>query len=103
MTTHTLIADDYGRNSIKKLIAHDTEIPDNKARLALDLIVRWGMITGTISGEDSAGRAKVVDLAPGEVVDRACDIADLAIEKIRALGWFVEAPGPEALLRNTDD
>lgn len=97
MTTHVLITEDFGRNATKKIMVHDTEIMDNKARIALALIERWGMVTGTINGEDTAGRSKIVDLTPQEVVDRACSIADITVETFRARGWFVAAPGPEVL------
>lgn len=103
MTTETIIAEEYGRNSLRKLVVHDTEIMDNKARLASELITRWGMVTGTVNGEDSSGRSKLIDLTPVQVVDRACEIADLAIEAFRTKGWFVQAPPAEELIRTKMD
>jgi hypothetical protein len=79
-------------NLAEQVMIHDTEAPIFEARLATQLIERWGLVVGTDGGEDSSGRAKLRHSTPQEVVDRACDTAALAVEQFRARGWFVQLP-----------
>jgi hypothetical protein len=69
--------------------------PDMRARLAMTLIEKWGMVAATVAdGEDSAGRSRMRLLTPAEVVGRACETAERAIEAMHGLGWMhaVEEP-----------
>lgn len=69
--------------------------PDMRARLAMTLIEKWGMVACTVAdGEDSAGRSRMRLLTPAQVVGRATETAERAIEEMHRLGWFhaVEAP-----------
>ncbi len=102
MTTQVGIFDEYGRNSMRKLVVHDTEHPGMEARLALVLIERWGMVAGEPDGEDSTGRAKLKLSTPEQVIDRACSTAALALEAFRARGWMVDGPDI-AELHKADD
>lgn len=103
MATQFAVVEDYGRNSAKKCILHDTELANNQARLATILIEKWGMVLAESDGEDSSGRAKLRTAAPAEVVERACKTAELAIEAFRARGWIIDGPDISELLRKTDD
>ena len=70
--------------------------PTMKARMACALIEKWGMVVcDTSNGEDSAGRARMRLMKPGEVVDRACATADIAIDRMHELGWFTAMPAPK--------
>jgi hypothetical protein len=74
---------------------HAKHMPDMRARLACTLIEKWGMVAATVAdGEDSAGRSRMRLLTPAEVVGRACETAERAIEEMHRLGWMhaVEAP-----------
>lgn len=63
--------------------------PDMRARLAMTLIEKWGMVAATVAdGEDSAGRQRTRLLTPAEVVGRACETAERAVEEMHSLGWF---------------
>lgn len=103
MTTQFYVAEEYGRNSAKKFVVHETEILNQEARIALALIERWGMVTAEEGGEDSAGRARLRKTTPEEVVDRACSIANGAMDEFRKRGWVVAGPDVSELLRTTDD
>ena len=81
---------DEVRNFRRKYVEHVLASPDPRARMAIDLIDKWGMVAATSDGEDSAGRAKLRLLAPDEMVQRACDTAALAMEAFRARGWMVD-------------
>ena len=103
MTTQVAIVEEYGRNSAKKLIVHDTEYPIAEARMAEVLIQKWGMVAAVEDGEDSSGRAKLRCMTPAEVVDRACTVAHSTMEEFRKRGWLISAPDISELLRTTDD
>lgn len=103
MTTQFAIVEEYGRNSAKKIILHDTEIPNMEARFAMTLIERWGMVAAESEGEDSAGRAILRNCTPVEVVDRACTISIGAMEEFRKRGWMLAGPDVSEILKKTDD
>lgn len=103
MTTQVAITEEFGRNSLKRITIHDTEVLGAEARLAVTLIERWGLVTGKIDGEDSSGRAVLKECSPSEVVQKACETADLAMKSFRERGWLVVAPDISELHRKTDD
>ena len=103
MTTQIAVVESYGKNSAKQCIVHDTEFPNLEARLATDLITKWGMVVCGDGGEDSAGRAKIQELTPPQVVERACEIASLTAAAFRDRGWLVKGPDISEILRKTDD
>jgi hypothetical protein len=85
---------EYGLN---KVILHDTEIFEQEASLAAEMIERWGMIAAMPDGEDSAGRSKLRLATPEELVGRALDCARLFMEKARANGLVTAVPGYKEL------
>lgn len=79
--------------------------PNARARMATTLIEKWGMMAFRDDGEDSAGRMKIATLTPEEVVDRACNTADLALLEFEKRGWLSKLPGPddvEQMLKEPD-
>jgi hypothetical protein len=83
--------DRFGESRVTEKFA-----PTMKARMAGALIEKWGMVAcDPASGEDRAGRARLRLLKPGEVVDRACETADIAIDRMHELGWFTAMPAPQ--------
>ena len=78
------------------------EYPTLKARLAIQLVERFGMIVADTVGEDSAGRSKMVAMPPQEVVDRALKIADLLVDSMRTLGWMETMPTFDELQEESD-
>lgn len=103
MTTQFAVTEEFGRNSLKKLTVHDTELLNMEARLACDMIIRWGLVTGKLAGEDTVGRAVIKECTPQEVVERACDTAELSVKMFRERGWIVAGPDVSELMRKTDD
>lgn len=75
-----------------KVVIHEREHPSFEARIAVDLCERWGMVAATPDGEDSAGRAKVRNLTPREMVTRACDTASALVAEFRDRGWMTPLP-----------
>lgn len=86
---------DVGDAWISGNMVQEKFYPDRRARLAMTLIEKWGMTATTVAdGEDSAGRQRTRLLTPAEVVGRATETAERAIEEMHSLGWMhaVEAP-----------
>ena len=74
-------------NDIQSLL-----VPGTKAKLAIELLSRWGMVMGKPDGEDSAGRAKITIMPVDEVVARSIAAADGLVDEMQKLGWFLEIP-----------
>lgn len=72
------------------------EVMEIEARLASEMIIRWGMVAAAPDGEDSAGRAKLRLLTPAELVERACESATLLIMECRARDWVHITPSINA-------
>jgi hypothetical protein len=88
-----LIDDEFGKTRVQVFIKRQ---PVRAAEIAQEFVTRWGMIAAKPDGEDSAGRAKLALLAPVEIVQRACDTAELLIAEFEKRGWFVELPEPKS-------
>ena len=73
-------------------------VPDMKATFAMILLERWGMVSATDGGEDSAGRAKLTKLSPNEVVTYATDVSAAAFKKFGEKGWLLKNPDLKKLL-----
>lgn len=68
-----------------------------RARLASILIEKWGMVLCVPDGEDSSGRAKMRLSTPEEVVSRACESADKAVDAFYLRGWVDKVPSLKEL------
>ncbi|MDR3633741.1 MAG: hypothetical protein P4L84_07880 [Isosphaeraceae bacterium] len=75
-----------------RIAIHETEHPGFEARLAINLIERWGLVAAESDGEDSAGRAKSRLSTPKELAQRACDVAAEASAELRKRGWIFSLP-----------
>lgn len=69
-------------------------IESNRARLAIVLIERHGLVSGVEVKEDSAGRAYLCLPSPSELVNRACDISNTLFDEIEKRGWMLKPPEP---------
>lgn len=87
--------EDKGEWKLEQLRIHTPEQPDFKARMAIALVERWGMVAGIPDGEDSAGRTKLRLQTPNELVARACETADVLWRECLGRGWVFEVPAPE--------
>ena len=74
---------------------HDTRTPCSEGILAIHLIERWGSVAGKPDGEDTAGRAKIGLQTPRELVDRACNTAEITFAELEKRGWMLEMPKRE--------
>lgn len=68
---------------------NDNDVFSNKANIIIEMINRWGMVSGIPDGEDSAGRAKIKLMPPEILVNRAFVIADLMFEELAARDWSI--------------
>ena len=65
-----------------------------QAEFAISLMKHFGVVAGKPAGEDSAGRQKGELLTPFEVVNRACQIADIGWQEFQKRGWILDIPVP---------
>ncbi len=65
-----------------------TENIDIEASFAMELMRQMAMVAALPDGVDDAGRQKARLMSPSEVVDRACEISELAIAHFRGNGWI---------------
>lgn len=75
-----------------QITIHDTEVPIFEARLAVNLVEKWGMVSGVEDGEDKTGRAKMRLMTPAEVVERAITTSELLAKTIRGKNWMTVLP-----------
>lgn len=68
------------------------EQPLAEARLAMELIARWGLVAAAPDGEDSSGRSKARLQTPEELVTGACETAERAFIAFRTRGWMLDVP-----------
>jgi len=80
---------------LTRLVAHETEQLEQTAKLAFDLVGRWGPVAATPDGEDSSGRAKLRLQTPEELVQRAFGCAELAMAYARTHGHVAIMPDIE--------
>ena len=71
---------------------HRKFFPDDRLEFAKDIISRHALISAEPDGEDSAGRAKLKRIEPSEIVEFACQVADLAYAEFRNRGWLQAMP-----------
>jgi len=102
MTTQYLVVNKY-RNGENEVIRHETEMPTMEANMAFNLLEKWGMITFTDAGEDTAGRQKGKLLPVKETVKRAFDIAEAAFEEMRKRKLCVALPDADTIFNLKDD
>lgn len=76
----------------KGITLNETEHFEHEAKIALDIIVRWGMIAAEPDGEDSAGRQKARIFTPAELTRRAFETARLFMEGARLRGFIHRSP-----------
>lgn len=73
----------------------NTRVPCTEARMAMEMIVKWGLVAGENGGEDSAGRHKLRLATPEELVERAVKVAEIACQAFEGKNWFLHLVPPE--------
>lgn len=76
----------------KSVTIEKTEMFGIVAIMAASFAERWGMVAGEPDGEDSAGRAKLKLSTPEQVVERACEMAELLYQEFHERDWMVKIP-----------
>ncbi len=87
-----IIADRY---KIKEPVLYSKFFLGMEAKIAIEMVQRWGMIAGVNDGEDSAGRSKVRIMTIEELVQRACDSAQRLTEEFEKREWLLILPEPQ--------
>jgi hypothetical protein len=78
---------------IPEMLIQEKFSPDFRARLATQLVERWGLVAcDVLDEENTAGRQKARLFTPAEVVDRACNTADLLVDELHNRGWMTAVP-----------
>lgn len=85
-------SESFRSNGQPQVTVHQSEHMEMPARMATVFIEKWGMVAGMSDGEDSAGRHKVRLATPDEVVDRACEMATLAMASFAEREWLTDVP-----------
>lgn len=75
-----------------RITIHETEQPNFEARLAVNLLEKWGLVAAESDGEDSAGRAKLRLSTPIELAQRACDVAAEFSAELKKRGGLFALP-----------
>jgi len=72
----------------KRIVTHETEIPEMEMRMVMVLVERWAPVAAIPDGEDSTGRTKLRLQTPAELVSRAFDCAALVMKMGREKKLF---------------
>src|SRR6185369_14411497 len=82
------------RYGVTEMVVFRKTERNSRATLAMALIERWALVAAKEDGEDSAGRQNPALTSPVELVELACQIADLTITEFEHRGWLLDLPGP---------
>jgi len=83
------VAEPYGE---KHVTVFGTEAAGPEAKLAFDLLEKWGLVACGPDGYDESGRQKLRMLSPAEMVSRAFDTAACAFQEARQRGLVATVP-----------
>ena len=77
------------------LVHHDSEKLTQEGELALYLVKCYGLVAAKpVDETDIAGNQKHQLMTPEEVVTKACTIARITFDNLRAMGWCLDVPNP---------
>jgi len=82
----------YGEDSNPVITGGDRRVFTLEAKIAVNLVEKWGLAAAENNGEDSSGRGTLRILSAAEMVAKACNVAELLSEEIEKRGWMVVAP-----------
>lgn len=84
-------------------VTHSLSVPDNRARLAMACIEKWGLVCAESNGEDSAGRQKTRRMSAAEIATLACDCAEAAYSEFATRGWLIKSPSMDEMIDAVKD
>lgn len=94
MSITAKLAHEY-RNGKYKVMIHEDQMLNRQAEFALSLLKHLAVIAAAPDGVDDAGRQALRLMKPGEIAERACEIADEAFKQIEARDWIIPLPSAE--------
>lgn len=95
---------DEAKNYRLRYVEHPLVAPDIRAKIAIDLISKWGLVAAIPDGEDSHGRSKLRLSTPEEMVDRVVETVDHLMVAFKENGWLVNCKTLDELnAPSTDD
>lgn len=105
MTTEVRIAKSkyHSEAGMPHVFQHDTDHLNTKARIAIEMLQRWGMVAAEPDGEDSAGRAKLMLQPVNELVLRAVETVDVAFAAFEEKDWIIKLPSLNELQKMKDE
>lgn len=68
--------------------------PITVAKMAVEMVNRWGLVAAIPDGEDSAGRQKLRLQTPEELATHACSAAAALWANFEKRGWLIAVPEP---------
>lgn len=83
--------DDFHNRKVETIV-NESHVAEFEARLATQLIERWGIVAAVPDGEDSSGRQTIRLMTPEETVQRAVETAELAVKTFHDKGWMHKMP-----------
>jgi hypothetical protein len=75
-----------------RYVRHETDSLTMKARLAVNMVEKWGMVAGIEDGEDGSNRAKFRLATPDELVERAISVTEKLFDKLNENKWIEQIP-----------
>lgn len=86
----------FKSNYVADIVIHGRHVADPRATFAQDMIRAWGMVAARPgAGFEPTDKRDVALMPAAEVVQRACDTADLAWKAFRERGWLLDVPSYE--------
>jgi len=67
-------------------------VGNRRSSFVVSFIEKFGAVACVPDGEDSAGRQAFRLATPQELVDRACETAQLMYDRFEEEGWLAEVP-----------
>jgi len=69
---------------------------NQRAKLASELVGRWGMVAAIPDGEDKAGRQKLRMMTEEEMAQRACVTAQCLFQAFEDNQWLYDVPDTQS-------
>ena len=89
MATKYIETEGYEKTEVS---IYQTRYPTDVGGFALQLAAHFAIVAAQPDGEDSAGRAKMGLMHPGDVAQRACQVAEAMWAELNYRGWFIDLP-----------
>lgn len=92
MLKYKVVKNGYAVEKEPTLVWIDTEMLTPQAKLAQEMVVRWGMVASVDNGEDSAGRHQYHLMPVEAVVSRAIAMTKELYKALHENNMIIEVP-----------